>query len=343
MLCVVRAVSSTLILIVLCLQAIAADVPAAPLFADDSVLEIQLTGPIDDLMSSKKERNEFPFILTENGVQHPVKVRVRGNSRVKVCSFPPLRINFKKNQTEETIFSGQNKLKLVTHCGNSAESEKNILQEYAAYKIFNLISDVGYRVRLLHISYANEDGRSGDNALQRYGFVVESSRELAARTGAKALRIEGVPRRSVDEGQAAAVFVFQYLIGNTDWSFAADKEQDTCCHNGDLFNISSRFYYVPYDFDLAGLVDASYAYPDPALQIRKVTQRLYRGLCQAPGITRTALQNLIARQDDVLQVLRDIPGLSVADVEATVAYLRQFFDKAEDEDELLESFARRCL
>ncbi len=282
-------------------------------------------------------------MLTEDGEQHSIKVRVRGNSRARVCSFPPLRLNFEKDETEGTVFSAQNKLKLVTHCRKSDEAEKNILQEYAAYKIFNLISDVSYRVRLLRMTYADSDDESGDNTLERYGFVIESGNELAARTGGEMLRLEGVPRRLIDEDQAAAVFVFQYLIGNTDWSFVADKDKDTCCHNGDLLERSSRFYYVPYDFDLAGLVDARYAYPDPSLRIRKVTQRLYRGLCLSPDKVGTALRKVTARHSEILQAVREVPGLSIEDIEANVAYLNQFFVKAEDEAELLESIAKRCL
>ena len=326
-----------------CVQASAAEGESVPLFADDTILEVQLTGPLEKLLSSKKERNEFPFVLTEGDVQHPVKVRVRGNSRLKVCDFPPLRINFKKSKTGETVFSGQDKLKLVTHCKKSDEAEINILQEYAAYRIFNLISDVSYRVRLIRMTYTNSDDTSDDASFERSGFVVESARELADRAGGKRLGIEGVPRRSIDEDQAAAVFVFQYLIGNTDWAFVAEEEKDTCCHNGDLLDIAARFHYVPYDFDLAGLVDASYAYPDPSLRIRKVTQRLYRGLCLAPQTLVGALQKVKARQSDILQVMRDIPGLSDDDVEASITYLQHFFARAENEEALLETFALSCL
>lgn len=316
---------------------------SAPLFDDDTVLEVELVGQLDALISNKNKRAELPFVLTANGMQHSVKVRVRGKSRLRVCQFPPLRINFATANTDGTVFSGQDKLKLVTHCKSSDAAEKNTLEEFAAYRIFNLISDLSYRVRLLRIAYTNTDEPGRGKLLQRYGFLIESERQLAARTGGKPVHVAGLPRRSLDENQAAAVFVFQYLIGNTDWSLVTGDDETACCHNGDLFKLGSRTHYVPYDFDLAGLVNARYAYPHPSLRIRKVTQRLYRGLCLSPEILRNALSTVNARRSEILELFRGIPGLSPEDIEAKVEYLEQFFVKAEDEEGLLRSFGRQCL
>ena len=166
---------------------------------------------------------------------------------------------------------------------------------------------------------------------------------MASRTGSDPLRISGVPRRSLDQDQAAAVFIFQYMIGNSDWSLVTGQDEDTCCHNGDLFDIGDWIYYVPYDFDLAGLVNARYAYPDPALPIRKVTQRIYRGLCLPQDTVRKAIRKINRLKTEILAVMHSSTGLSAHDIEANVDFLTRFFDRAEDEDKFLRLINRQCL
>ncbi len=93
------------------------------------------------------------------------------------------------------------------------------MQEYAAYRIFNIISDIGYRVRLLHITYRDTDERRKDDLIGRYGFLMESQSELAASVGGQPVDVTGISLRSLDNDHVAVVYIFQYLIGNTDWSF----------------------------------------------------------------------------------------------------------------------------
>ena len=278
-----------------------------------------------------------------NGVEYHIQVRVRGKSRLRVCDFSPLRFNFSDGDTKQTVFADQDNLKLVTYCRSKDVAETDTLQEFAAYRIFNLISDAGYRVRLLRITYRDTDERRKDEVLARYGFLIESQAELADRIGGRPAKVTGVSLRSLDDRQAALVYVFQYMIGNTDWSMAKADDDDVCCHNGDILEIESKHFYVPYDFDLAGLVNAKYAYPDPALRIRKVTQRMYRGYCTSRDTLQSALGMVRKRKADILGVLSEIPGLPEDEQAMSIDYLSQFFTRAEDEEKMLQSFERRCL
>lgn len=330
-------------LLVLVLAALACRAEASPLFEDDKVLAISLTGPFSTLIEEKKSRAEFPFVLGVDGVEQRINVRVRGKSRTRVCDFPPLRLDFTGQRPEETVFVGQGKLKLVTHCRNSAAAQADMLEEYAAYKIFNLISDVSYKVRLVEVTYYDSDGRMKEKSFVRKGFLIESSSELADRVGGERVKTAGVSMNSLDEQQAADVFVFQYLIGNTDWSLVTAEADDTCCHNVDLLEIESRRFPVPYDFDLAGLVNAPYARPDPSIGTRKVTQRRYRGYCLSSGAVAEAINSISGREDDILGVLPQVPGLSEKNVKAGNKFLGGFFERAENADKLERSFERKCL
>jgi len=320
-----------------------AQADASPLFDDSAVIEAELVGAIGSLIANKKDRSEQPFVLVANGVEHRVQVRVRGNSRLRVCEFPPLRIRFSASDTVGTVFAGQDKLKLVTHCRNRAIAETDALEEYAAYRIFNLVSDIGYRVRLLRIKYTDTDERRKDKPLEYYGFLIESQSALARRVGGQAVEVTGVSLRSLDDDQAALVYLFQYLIGNTDWSLATAADDETCCHNGDILDIGAKYFYVPYDFDLAGLVNAKYAYPDPALPIRKVTQRMYRGYCTEHATLQKALGIVTSRKPEILQVMNELPGLTAKDAANGVGYLNEFFARAEDIEKFLQTLERRCL
>ena len=336
------------ILLCLCLlmllpAEVAAAAVAAPLFEDDTVLNVRLSGPLGTLIEHPESREARAFVLSANGVDHAIMVRVRGRSRLDVCQFLPLQFEFGGEGTANTVFEGQQRLKLVTHCRTSASYETSVLREYAAYRIFNLISEVGYKVRLLHITYHDTDGRLEDTTFQRYGFLIEPAAALADRTDGQVAEVGGVSLALLDKPQAAAVFIFQFLIGNTDWSLVPSEGESCCCHNIDLVDIGSRRYSVPFDFDLSGLVNARYARPHPKLRISRVTQRRYRGYCIDPEALAGALTRITMLRADILDVINGLPGLSPEARTISLAYLERFFARAEDEDKLLFSFGRSCL
>jgi hypothetical protein len=313
------------------------------LFEDHTVLEVSVTGPLTTLLENISSREELPFVLRANGVDHKIKLRLRGKSRLEVCSFSPLRLRLSADDTPGTVFAEQNKLKLVTHCRGSSAYQASALREFAAYRIFNIISDIGYRVRLLHISYIDTDEGRKNKTTTSYGFLIESAAGLALRANGTALNVKGISVASLDEQEAAKVFIFQYLIGNTDWSLVRAEIDDRCCHNGDVLEIGSSRYYVPYDFDLSGIVNARYAWTNPALRISRVTQRKYRGYCISPEALKQGLTHINALRADILNVIEEVPGLSLKDRQKTTRFLDGFFAVASDEDKLLRRFERYCL
>jgi len=316
---------------------------ASPLFDDDTVIEVTLRGPFGTLFANAESRDELPFTLSAEGVEHFVEVRLRGRSRLRVCEFPPLRLDFRAGQTGGTVFRGQNKLKLVTHCRNYDRGEQDMLEEFAAYRMFNQLTDKSYRVRLLHIRYEDSDRSLSDKASPRYAFLIESGEELAERIGGVRVDLPGVPKQRYDHEQAALVFVFEFLIGNTDWGFVKAPYDAGCCHNGDLVDVDDSVYFIPYDFDLAGLVNSFYAHPDPLFRIERVTQRLYRGLCADNELLGETLKTFKIREPEILQVLQEIPGLTKDSIETASNFLAGFFKSAAREKRLLRSFQRHCI
>ncbi len=320
---------------------------AGSLFDSDAVdgrspIEAELIGPLDAVISAPAERAEYPFRLVVDGVEIPLDVRARGKSRLRVCNFPPLRLDFARDAVAGTPFEGQDKLKLVTHCSDRRRDAGGLFDEYLAYRLFERISDASYRTRILRLSYT-DSSRPGAPTDVRDAFLIESDEGLAKRLGAELSKVPGVYLSKADEHQAALVYVFQYLVGNTDWSLVTADTEDDCCHNIDLFERDGRILLVPYDFDLSGLVDASYAKPDPGLNISSVRVRRYRGYCLSADALDKALLEIIALEQDILRLATESPAATEADRGKRLDYLGKFFEEATDRERLLQRFEKRCL
>lgn len=328
------------IVVVLATLPVLAAAHGAALFEDSDFIDATLEGPLGELIDRPDEREQLPFAFRADGMEHAIRVRLRGKSRLRVCELMPLRLNFRKDEVDGTLFAGQDKLKLVVPCHDSERAEKNLVEEYAAYRMFNLLTPASYRVRMLHMTFTDPE-RGDDTRL--HSFVLESSEQLAARLGG---RESGHPEVSLawfDARHMALVYVFQYLIGNTDWSLVRADGEETCCHNGTLVETGETLLYVPYDFDLSGLVDAPYAYPPPDLRISRVTQRRYRGFCTDRRALQAALDTVVAKREEMNAVVRSLPVLSDRDKDRRISYLDQFFRAARDRERLLRRFEARCL
>ena len=333
-----KQLTAGLLLLVFC-----ASVKAAPLFEESTVLEMELVGPVNELLADKNGQQALPFTLRTDSVDHKIEVRLRGNSRRRVCSFPPLRFKFKTKASVGTLFESQKKLKLVTHCRESDVAEQDLLKEYMAYRLFNMLSEKSYRVRLVSITYSEDDPAHDKKTLQRYGYFIESSDELAKRLSATQVMRTGISRESLDSKQASLVYAFQYLIGNTDWSIVKADTDEFCCHNGDLFDIDLKHVLIPYDFDLSGLVDTHYAKPDPLLRVRNVRKRVYRGYCLATDDLTIALQAIADRESDILNLPFTTPGVTPRQMETASRYLNGYFKSVSDIEKAVRKFDSRCL
>jgi hypothetical protein len=315
--------------------------PAAPLFDDAAVIDATLEGPLDDLMSEADSREQLPFLLRVEGTEHAIKVRLRGKSRLRVCDFLPMRLNFKKSELEGTLFAEQDKIKLVVPCHTSERAEKNLIEEYAVYRIFNLLTPASYRVRLMRMTL--RDTSRGTDTELFHTFLLEPDEQLAERLNGRESELSAVSLDWLDPDHIALVYVFQYLVSNVDWSLVSPLDEETCCHNGTLIDTDDKILYIPYDFDLTGFVNAPYAFPPPELHLDKVTQRRYRGFCTERDTLQKALDIVVSKRPDIVELIESLPVLSDKDKDRRIAYLEQFFRAAENRDRLLRQFEKRCI
>ena len=316
--------------------------PPERLFDAEDVLSIELRGPLQTTMEDKRNPGSRKFVLTAGEREFEVSVKLRGNSRIRACRFRPLRLDFSATDTKDSIFEGQGRLKLVTHCRDSDAYEQNVLEEYAAYRIFAMLSDVALRTRLLKIRYIDTD-KATSKPVVRYGFLIESEGELAARTGGEILHVPNVNRLMLNTRQAAVTFSFQYLIGNTDWGLVTAIGDENCCHNGIMLDIGGSHYYVPYDFDQAGLVNARYAKPSPEVGTRSVRTRRYRGYCIKGMDEKAGIAAIEARKQDILELVAGLPATDGKLLKSRMDYLQEYFDASRNPGDLAADFRSRCL
>lgn len=310
------------------------------LFDQDSVLEATLRGPLSTVIADDDDRNEQAFQFSIDDRTFNVAVRVRGNSRVVACAFPPLRLNFRASELDGTLFEGADKLKLVTHCRNgSKRMQDGVLNEYAAYRAFNTITDRSYRVRLLRLRYDDTDGKQRNLDENHFGFLIESDDQIADRLGGEVASIPALRFSELDMAQTARMSVFQYLIGNKDWSFVAAENDEICCHNLDLVRVEGRLVPIPYDFDLAAMTRAGYRIS--GLNVSK--RREYSGYCRTSAeALAVAVDHIHEREPQILEAVADVPAIDEKSRERRLDFVRGYFDEAQDRTALLKKFERRC-
>ena len=299
-----------------------------PLFATSDVIQLTIKAPIQYLVRNREAQAPVSGTLVDpNGQSLPVNLQLRGITRrtSEICDFPPLRVDFTAPPPATSVFAGQKRLKLVTHCRNSASFQQYVLLEYAAYRLYNVLTPHSFRVRLANINYQSDDGRV---IAQRAGFFIEDLRDVARRNGTT--ETHAPPRIGLAElnpTDAARYAMFQHMIANHDWSMLAGPAGDECCHNARLIGPrgAGTVIPVPYDFDYSGFVDPPYATPPDQLKINDVKQRFYRGYCSQNGYALAAAQQMRAAQPQLLAMLAQTPGLDPRAEQRAASYLGGFF------------------
>ncbi len=309
-------------------------------FSSDSLLHIKLRGEVRQLFADRKsESTYFPFSLIyqqDSLVEVPLRVRTRGHFRLQRgnCRYPPLLLNFaKRNTPEHSIFAGQDKLKLVMPC----QGEDLVMREYVVYKIFNLISNYSFRVRLVEITFIENQREKTHGPFM--GFVIEEDKAMASRNQAKLFKRDKLRGNKLSRAEYLCMSVFQFMIGNTDWSTEYR-------HNIKLLVTEEKPLPipVPYDFDHAGLVNAPYAKPAEALNLRDVRTRRYRGFCldQLSELDET-LEKFSNVKSVILQFVNDFPYLNRKNRDDIMAYINSFYSLIDDEDYRVDAFSYPCL
>lgn len=320
-----------------------------PLFSSQDTLEITLEGPFAFLSRERPDEEEADgkFRYTaEDGteVEFDVLIRARGNWRRNpdICEFPPLRLNFKKSQTDDTLFDKQDKLKLVTHCQNKSKPyDQAVISEYLAYRVYNALTDYSFRVRLAKVNYVFTDRNT---TLETYAVFIEHKDRLGKRIEGETVVTERVEIDSLYPDNLSLASVFQYFIGNTDFSPIGSSPDRDCCHNQLLFTSPEGPYRtIPFDFDQTGFVDAEHAEPNPRFGIRTVKVRLYRGRCENNDILPQTLQLFRDKRSEIQALIQTQPELASFTKRGMLNYVKLFYDTIDNEKYVQQRLVDKCI
>ena len=187
-----------------------------PLFQSNETLDVRIVAPFSTIMRERDSGDEFDGRLqfaNEAGeiAEVDVGIRTRGRYRLqrRICNFAPLRLNFKKSQTKDSLFHKQDKVKLVTHCSShSRRHEQFMLREFLAYRILNELTDISFRTRLLRVTYVDTD--RSDSELTRFGFLIESVDRLAERLDLRPINATSLSSADLQPVYTNIDSVFQY-------------------------------------------------------------------------------------------------------------------------------------
>lgn len=316
-----------------------------PLFADNAVLSVTISGPVKEIVrAAQKSTDPRDATLTANGETHAIALSARGHSRRRSenCQFPPLSVLFKAKPTDTSLFDGQKRLKLVAHCRPQDRFDQFVLKEYAAYRLYNQLTDKSLKVRLARIRYEDD----GKVVAERTGFFIEDADDAAKRLDKKKIEKSGVPVSAFNREDVARYTLFQYMIGNLDWDMNHGPQVDDCCHNSKILgtNLEARAELTPvaYDFDYSGLVDAPYAVPPASIPVSRVTQRFYRGYCSHNAETRAMLPQFTAARSKLVAALSAIPELDENTRKSMEKYLDSFYSEIDSEKSADKNLFSAC-
>ena len=253
---------------------------------------------------------------TEHRVAANVRVRGRWKRENGNCRFPALFVFFSAVD-EDSLFTGHDMLPLTTHCQPNKEYEQYVLKEFLGYRILNLLTDKSLRVRLVKLSYQTPGART--KPVVRYGFFTEHFHSMARRHNAEVWKPKKFNPLEADPFDAALVALFQFMIGNTDWS---------SIYGHNVVVIRDRFGLptpVPFDLDFSGLVNARYAGPPPNLPLSSVRQRLYRGMCRTDTDWGQLFRYFEGKREAIMALLEEVPALSKQHRKRAANYLTDFY------------------
>lgn len=313
-----------LLLIVLSLPALSQKdaLDSAAFFLDERVVEVKLSTDLKKVMTSKKDNDYQPATVTVTcpdgfSVTEEIRICARGQFRRKNCYMPSTMFDFKNPQSPKLSCLG--KLKMVSGCATSGYDEQLLLKEYIIYKMYNILTEKSFRVRLMRINY--DDTKDKVKLYSQHAFVIEDVKDLAKRNKSKEYKGK-IATESTDRNYMTLVALFQFMIGNTDWAVPVAHNIKFILPKKDSV---ARPITIPYDFDFAGLVDAPYATPSPLLGTESVRERVYRGFARNMAELQAVIDIFKDKKDSIYSLIQNFELIKSANREIMIKYLNDFY------------------
>jgi hypothetical protein len=318
-------------------QKISTDFDCKKFFDQDGILEATITADMASLFNNKNKEVDVKGVFSiqfpdSSVISEDVLMRPRGNYRLENCIIPPLKVDFKKATPAK--LTALKSLKLVNGCSMGSYNDQLVLKEYLVYRMFNILSDMSFRVRLLNLKI--EDSKKRKKTLILHSFFIEDLDDVAKRNQCKKWDdSKKATTESTNRSHMTFVSIFQYMVGNTDWSVPVGHNIRLMSPKNDSL---ARPYAIPYDFDYAGVVDANYAMPDEHLGTQSVRERVYRGFPRNLDEIKIAIKPFNEKKEEIYNLIKNFEPLSSRNRNDMLSYLDGFYSAIKTDNQLKDNF-----
>ncbi|MCC6413476.1 MAG: hypothetical protein IT270_17590 [Saprospiraceae bacterium] len=298
-------------------------------------LETDLSAIQDEPDSIARWHKGVLLVMQADTIAHRynVSVKARGNMRRKYCEFPPLKLRFNPEIPGDTLEDSDD-LKLVSACNENGESAQLVQREALMYRLYNQLTDQSFQIQTARLSVKNTGKRQ--KTIERPAFFIESAAEVAQRLDMSPYNPRVISSRSLDSVSYDRMCIFQYMIGNTDWSLRSK-------HNMRMFKPEDGLpIAVPYDFDYSGAVDASYAVAHERIPIKNVRERYYMGRCRSEDVIQQRLVEFRQKKAAIVSQCDTMPELEKNDRRAVRQYLESFFELINNPNQVKQNMVDVC-
>ena len=309
------------------------------LFQSDELINMELRSDFSAIQNDRAGNPEYHdgeliyYITGGETIKLSVKVIARGNFRRDPvnCKFPPLLVTFKKNEVKNTLFANQDRLKLVTPCQN----EEDVLDEYVIYKMYNQVTDLSMKVRLVKILYF--DTGIGKKVFEKYSFFIEKKEHLAERNNAFEKNVLLTPF-DLNKENFQRLSVFEYIIGNKEW-FITTRHNIVIMQPNDT---SMAPYAVPFDFDFSAFVNADYTKPKEVPEELLINRKVYKGLCYTADEFKEIFEFYRKLNPVFESIINNMELISKYNRKQNIIYIKQFYTVIESNELIKREFLDVC-
>ena len=324
------------------IDAVTDTIPNMNLFEDETPMNLTLKYDITSFIKNKVKGEyldaELLVHYKDYSATKTIRLKARGNNRRDQCFFPPIYLNFKTDPIKNSELKGIKKIKLITHCSSSKSYTDYILKEYLVYKLYNILSDYSFRVKLLNMKYI-DTGKKERN-YERFGILIEPLDLLTKRSGAIEIESKFVKGENVIEEEADLVSFFQYMIGNTDWRI---KGGHNTKFMKSMTKVTPKVSPVPYDFDYAGFVGTHYSHPQEWTSIENVKDREYMGYCRnSDEEYLKTISKFIDKKDEIIETINAFSYLDERERNSLVKYIESFYQSLENPERFIRTLKSEC-
>lgn len=293
------------------------------IYRNDELAEITLAINIDSFLSKRRTNDDVDAVLSFVDVsgkdyRWDANISISGRYRRLRCDFPPFKVDLSKSDLKESGLKKHDKFKVTSHCRENWANDELVFREYLVYRIYNLLTNYSMRAQLARIHY-KDTGRGEVNTF--YGILIEDDSETADRINADVCKdCYSQTVGSVNQELTCLHDLFQLMIGNSDWS-------NTMIRNVEFMQPEDGGggFYVPFDFDFSGFVNAYYATVNSTLGIDNIRQRVYLGFPYTDAVWKKTISYVQSKEDEINQLIEDFPYAKNRTKKDMLKYLHSFF------------------